>query len=230
MRSALESALATAQPVTEGGVAGPEPTRAPRSTEPATAPLPVAGVVAGRRRRGVRKAIALSALILVIVALLGVVLVKALDGPRTVGVPALVGRPLAQAQRLAGDRGLKVSVRSVQSARPKGLVLAQDPRAGIRIQSGETVYLTVSSGVPPQPPDVLIPDLRGFSLGDAESALARLGVGIGDVIKESSKDVNPGEVLGTSPPAGSTVKQGDKVDIVVAKEPKKEHGNNQEGH
>ncbi len=62
-------------------------------------------------------------------------------------VPRVVGRPLATARRLIRRAGCRVGrVRTARSARRRGRVLRQSPRAGIRVRRGTRVTLVVSRG------------------------------------------------------------------------------------
>jgi hypothetical protein len=62
-------------------------------------------------------------------------------------VPRVVGRPLSTARRLVRRAGCRVGrVRSTRSARRRGRVLRQSPRAGIRVRRGTRVTLVVSRG------------------------------------------------------------------------------------
>jgi hypothetical protein len=62
-------------------------------------------------------------------------------------VPRVIGKRLAAARRAIVRARCRVGrVRRARSARPRGRVLSQSPRAGVRRQQGTRVRLVVSSG------------------------------------------------------------------------------------
>jgi hypothetical protein len=68
-------------------------------------------------------------------------------------VPAVVGQPLARAERAVRGAGLRVDADAVReeesSAGPPGTVLAQDPSPGRRVSAREPVRLTVARAPAP---------------------------------------------------------------------------------
>ena len=67
--------------------------------------------------------------------------------PARCRVPRVVGRTLATARRLVRRAGCRVGrVRNARSARRRGSVLRQSPRAGVRVRRGTRVTLVVSRG------------------------------------------------------------------------------------
>lgn len=75
----------------------------------------------------------------------GTMTVTASDGPPPVVVPALEGRPVADAQDVLARAGLHVEVRSIQSRRPAGVVVDQSPRDGTEALRGSIVELLVAA-------------------------------------------------------------------------------------
>ena len=88
------------------------------------------------------------------------------------GIPDVVGLKLPEAQQKLEAQGFKVEVKQVASTKPKGIVLDQDPAAGVTAVSGTTVTLSVSSGAKP----VVVPRVVGQTQGDAVQALTALGL------------------------------------------------------
>jgi serine/threonine-protein kinase len=68
------------------------------------------------------------------------------SGPASGPVPSVVASDAAQAQADLIASGFPATLRPVESDRPAGTVLAQDPRAGQRLRSRRPVVLTVSKG------------------------------------------------------------------------------------
>ena len=87
-------------------------------------------------------------------------------------MPHVIGVQLTAAEKLLTDIGLQASNETVQSPRPKGLVLAQDPADGTKVPKGSTVTLRVSSGTG----EVKVPAVEGQNLNDAVATVVRAGL------------------------------------------------------
>lgn len=122
----------------------------------------------------------------------------------------VTGLPLAQAQTQLTSAGFKVEVKRVASSRPKGIVVDQEPVAGVTAASGTTVTLSVSSGATP----VTVPRLVGRSQGDAVAALTKLK--LKPVLQNVPSDKPAGTVVGQKPPAGKEVEPGSQVSLNVS--------------
>ncbi len=236
MRRGLEGALA-AERQTHVRV-DPEPTlRLPIEESEATtvayvrpAEKSIASAVAKPRRREYKR---LGVFALLLALVIGLIMLGALaltGRGGTVTVPAFTGLQRAQAQQEAASLGLKLDFTEVPDAAAEGLVLTQDIPRGTELARGETVELTVSSGVPPQPPGIEIPNLRGRKEGDAKEILEDMDFEVGDVTKEASTEVEEGRVIRTEPPAGDRLEPGGTVDIVVSSGPeRKKRGRGNDG-
>jgi serine/threonine-protein kinase len=62
---------------------------------------------------------------------------------------------------------------------------------------------------------VLVPELTGLTLREAEATLARTGFAAGDVSESRSGTVPAGTVVGQQPPQGARARAGAEVDLVV---------------
>jgi eukaryotic-like serine/threonine-protein kinase len=111
--------------------------------------------------------------------------------------------------------GLVPEREDVDSERPEGEVLAQDPVEGSTVRAGDPVKLQVSLGKP----KVTIPDLVARSQVAAASQLGNLGLIVGDPVSEPSSDIDAGLVIRTDPPAGTQVEEGSTVTLVVSSGP-----------
>lgn len=70
------------------------------------------------------------------------------SGPgRELTLPGLVGYPVEMVRDGLESDGLRVVVEDVWSTQPEGMVVAQEPERGTTVYAGDTVTLTVSSGV-----------------------------------------------------------------------------------
>ncbi|MDP9303019.1 MAG: PASTA domain-containing protein [Actinomycetota bacterium] len=125
-------------------------------------------------------------------------------------VPDVTGLPLADAQQELTAKGFKVAVKRVASSRPKGIVIGQEPVAGVTAVSGTTVTLNVTSGIKP----VVVPRVVGQTQGAAVDALTKLG--LKPALENVPSDKPVGTVVGQNPPAGKEVDKGSKVVLNVS--------------
>ena len=132
----------------------------------------------------------------------------------SVGVPTLVGSRLSEATRVAEQEGLIVEVERVDSVKPAGQVLDQEPAAQTTADRGSTVTLTVSRGNL-----VRVPSLVGYTLHDALVQLGAAGLAQGEIVEQETGESEPGTVLAQSPGPGETVERDGSVDLVVEAEP-----------
>jgi eukaryotic-like serine/threonine-protein kinase len=221
MGNALQSAGALATP-TAPVRADPEPTQTLPVEELAAvtrAYAPAPSALAEKRRREYRR-LGLYAILLALV--IGLIVMGALaltgGGGGTVSVPRFVGLQRSAAEAKAEDVGLKLSTSEVASDRPAGLVLTQDTPPGKRLARGEMVKVTVSSGVAPAPPGIVIPDVTGYEEDEAKDILKEQGFNV-QVTREASTAVEEGKVIRTDPAAGTTLEADKEVVMVVSSGP-----------
>jgi len=125
-------------------------------------------------------------------------------------VPDVTGSTLADTQQKLEALGFKVEVKRVASTKQKGIVLDQDPAAGVTALRGTTVTLNVSSGAKP----VVVPRVVGQTQGAAVQALTALG--LKPVLQNVPSDQPAGTVVGQKPPAGKEVDKGAEVTVNVS--------------
>jgi len=125
-------------------------------------------------------------------------------------VPYVTGLRLPDAEHKLTAKGFEVEVKRVASSRPKGIVIGQEPVAGVTAASGTTVTLNVSSGVKP----VVVPRVVGQTQGAAVDTLTKLG--LKPALKNVPSDRPVGTVVGQNPPAGKEVDNGSHVVLNVS--------------
>jgi serine/threonine-protein kinase len=131
-----------------------------------------------------------------------------------VAVPNQVGKLESPATTDLDRRGFDVSVQRVESGETVGVVIAQTPEAGSKVDKGSTVTLKVSKG----PGQVQVPQVEGLSFARATQALTKAGL-FADSRSESSDTVPKGQVISADPPEGELVQKGSHVRIVVSSGP-----------
>ena len=140
------------------------------------------------------------------------VVASAVEG---VEVPDVVGLSLDDATATLEDAGLTVRSEEVFSDDVEiGLVTAQSPRPGTRIESGAEVALSVSKGPEPAA-NVTVPDISGMTRADAEAALEGAGLSA-RFYQAYSESVPSGSVVTQAPTSGSSVAPGTAVAVVLS--------------
>jgi beta-lactam-binding protein with PASTA domain len=126
-------------------------------------------------------------------------------------VPKVTGIRLESAQFQLKQQKLGVKVVRRTGSKPKGIVLAQAPKANARVVQGSTVSLVVSKGLP----GVKVPKLVGLAAADAVRQLQKLGLSA--ALQQQPAKATPGSVVRQTPAAGKRAKKGTPVTLVVAK-------------
>ena len=68
--------------------------------------------------------------------------------------------------------------------------------------------------------DVSVPNVANLTENQAKDSILASGLKIGKVTRKNSSTVKKGYLISSSPTAGSTVKNGDKIDLIISKGPK----------
>jgi len=138
-------------------------------------------------------------------------------GPEMVSVPDVRRRSLLDARFMIEEARLTVGeVREAYDASvPPGVVLSQDPAPGALLQRGTAVYLRVNRG----PERVILPDLVGQPLDEARRMLNDLGVTLRQVTQVPRSGTPPGQVVEMAPRAGTQIRHGDAVTVMIAATP-----------
>lgn len=132
-------------------------------------------------------------------------------------VPEVVGDELEAARLTLEEAGFEVAVAPEEEAVhstevPAGAVAAQEPTGDAR--RGSTVTLVPSLG----PRQVTVPTVAGFEEAAAVDRLEDEGLEA-DVSRVFHDEVPAGQVIGTDPPATTTVDEGSTVEVAVSKGP-----------
>lgn len=136
-------------------------------------------------------------------------------GAEKAEVPNLVGRTVSEAKEALSAKGLTDggSTEEYSNTVEEGKIIRQDVKAGKKVDSGTSVSYVVSKGKKPAA-TVAVPDLRGYSLADAISALRNRGL---DYKEERADSPSPsGTVVDMSPDIGSQVEVGSIITLYVS--------------
>ena len=114
------------------------------------------------------------------------------------------------------DLGVERDPQQTDDPTQVGLVIAQDPAPGTQLTRGEGI-VTLTVGV--APPPVVVPDLAGMTVSDAQDELETNDLDLGSQIPEASTEFAEGEVIRSEPASGEEVEPETVVDVVVSTGP-----------
>jgi len=135
--------------------------------------------------------------------------------PKTT-VPNVKGLSRDEAvSRLAGAN-LNADVHEVPSSEQPDVVLAQDPKAGEKVNQNTKVRINVSSG----PKPVSVPNVVGQAYDSAASLLQGQGFAVAKRLVDSNQPA--GVVVDSDPKPGSSVAPGSSITLLVSKGPKEQ--------
>jgi serine/threonine protein kinase/beta-lactam-binding protein with PASTA domain len=161
-----------------------------------------------------RRPLAVTAMLAVLAVLATVLTAATTQRVTTIMVPSASGQPITTAAQQLVRAGFVVRERAQPNRSVRaGIVLAQDPAAGRRLERGTLVTLTVSTG----PAAVAIDpaDYLGQPLDIVRTALIRHGLQV--TVETAPSSGEPGTVLGIA--SSGALRQGDTVTITVAVSP-----------
>jgi serine/threonine-protein kinase len=151
--------------------------------------------------------------LLVLVLIGGGITAYLLTRPSKVSVPNVVGLSLPIAQGDIDTLNLNPNPIYETSTRYRAnTVISQVPGPGDKIKSGSTVTLTVSSGAG----SVQVPTVVSLTKKQAMAQLKQSDLKVSRIITQSSTDVDQGDAIGTSIPAGTSVSRGSGVVLILS--------------
>lgn len=135
------------------------------------------------------------------------------SAPPRLLVPDVVGLEADAAKQTLSAAGLVPDQQAAFARKKRGTVVEQDPKAGTRLEKGDTVSITVSKG----PQRTTVPEVTGLLRAEAEAALKEAGLVANAVQVRSSEP--QGTVTAQRPQAGDRVPRGTTVRINVSAGP-----------
>ncbi len=169
----------------------------------------------GRSNNGMYALIGFLALIALVAGI--VVIANVLSGddrPNQFAMPDVVNRTLEDGTKILQDEDLVVTpVAEVNPAFVPGSITHTDPVSGVTVSRGQSVIVYYNPADTP----FEMPDVSGMTQQDATDELAGLGLTVSPtIVAEADPAFESGTVIRTEPPAGSEVKQGDMITLVVS--------------
>ncbi|MGN1267239.1 MAG: PASTA domain-containing protein, partial [Dorea sp.] len=136
---------------------------------------------------------------------------------KQVKVPDVVGKTEAEAKEILNKAGLGYSVKARQESEKyeKGTVCEQSIKAGEKVDVNTTIEVVVSSKLVGE--EIEVPDVSGMDEAEAQSKLEAQGLTVGTPKYVYSDQYGEGEVIGTTPTAGSKVTSETEIIMQVSK-------------
>ena len=133
-----------------------------------------------------------------------------------VKVPSVVGMTEEEAKEALNEKGLGIKVSYAESDKyEKGLVCEQNPEEGERVDKNTRVEVVVSSKLVGE--EITVPDVSGRDESEAQKMLENEGLKVGTSEFVFSDEYDEGQVIGTTPAAGSKVGKDTEVIMQVSK-------------
>ena len=134
-------------------------------------------------------------------------------GPANFDMPDVTGKDIDEARSVLSSKGLTVTVSYESSSSvAKNKVIRQSISAGTKVKKGDSIKLTVSSGVS----TITVPYVVGQSKSSAVSALESAGFKT-NVVEKYSSSVAKDKVISQSPSAGSSQAKNTMITLYVSK-------------
>jgi serine/threonine-protein kinase len=136
---------------------------------------------------------------------------------REVVLPNVVGKSIYDAMEELSNAGfgLKKDGEEFNQNVPAGVILRQNPSAGMNVREGKLVKVSISQGGEM----IYVPNLLGQTVRSADISLRYSTLVMGEVSKKYSLKVSKGTVLSQDVAAGSSVDKDSVVNIVVSDGP-----------
>lgn len=135
-----------------------------------------------------------------------------------VDVPDVLSLPVGEASAQLRRAQLRPQIELVPSSKDPGTVVEQEPRAGAEVSEGTLVVLSVARSQPPEVSRVDVPDVVGSTVADARRTLRARGFRVS--IARVLDDAPAGTVVGQTPPAGSSAREGATIRLRVSTGPR----------
>ncbi|MFN0116796.1 MAG: PASTA domain-containing protein [Elusimicrobiota bacterium] len=154
-------------------------------------------------------------LIVLFIFSLNKIMISVLHNKSAVNVPQVEGLSFKKAEELIHSLDLTIIEESIEydETVPAGTIIHQHPPAGMSVRAGRNIRVVVSRGGE----DMVVPDIIGSPLEEAQSRLAQQGLQMGSVDELYSTEIPKSVVITQQPSSGTVVTRGALVDIEVSK-------------
>jgi len=137
------------------------------------------------------------------------------SGGGDIVVPDFLGSTTEQARVITEARNLLLIVGGEEESEkyPENSICRQAPLAGSVVRGKTTITVFISKGSN----QIVLPDFKGQSLSEVTVKLGEYGLKTGEVRAEENTQISKDKVISTIPAAGTKVKKGDAITLVVSR-------------
>ncbi len=139
-------------------------------------------------------------------------------GGELVYIPDLSGMTQEDAMAVLDELGINYEIKEEKSEIAIGHISSQNVNEGSAVEKGTTIIITVSTGMEDvdEDEDVVVPSVVGKSWDDATGLLSASNLYIYKISSEYSDRYPKGHIISQNVNAGSSVKQGTRIGVVVS--------------
>lgn len=144
------------------------------------------------------------------------VLLTLSKGRENTNAPNVIGQYESYARSMISNADLNIGNITYQKndSIPKGVVISQSPSPNSIVSIGGYIDLIISEGPEER---VIVPDLTGKSLSEAENLLLEINLLLGEISYTRSETFLPNTIVRQSPQAGENVVKGTAINIVISR-------------
>ncbi|MDR3071824.1 MAG: PASTA domain-containing protein [Endomicrobium sp.] len=145
---------------------------------------------------------------------LNMIMTALIHSKKEIKTPDIVGKSLYDALEELSSKGfgLKKEGEEINEGIPAGIILRQNPPAGMIVRVGKIIKITISQGGK----IVYVPDLVGQTIRSADIALRYSTLVMGEVLKKFSIVMEKGVIISQDIAAGTKVDKDSVVNVVVS--------------
>ncbi|MBZ4663818.1 MAG: pknB [Caloramator sp.] len=166
-----------------------------------------------KKKKSIIKPLFITLSVLVVLFTAGYIILSKNFVVKDVEVPNIIGLNEDQAKLKLEPLKLKLEVEGKEySDKPEGTIIKMYPEDGIKVKEGSTIRVKLSAGQK----KVIVPDLKGLDLLEAEIILKNNGLKRGTIERKYSDEVEKNRIMDQEPKPNTEIIEGSEVNIVIS--------------
>ncbi|SHF31951.1 protein kinase domain-containing protein [Caloramator proteoclasticus] len=170
-------------------------------------------VLKNKKKKSIIKPLFITLSVLVVLFTAGYIILSKNFVVKDVEVPNIIGLNEEEAKLKLEPLRLKLEVEGKEySDKPEGTIIKMYPEDGIKVKEGSTIRVKLSAGQK----KVIVPDLKGLDLLEAEILLKNNGLKRGSIERKYSDEVEKNRIMDQDPKPNTEIIEGAEVNIVIS--------------
>ncbi|WP_051350528.1 PASTA domain-containing protein [Caloramator sp. ALD01] len=170
-------------------------------------------VLKNKKKKSIIKPLFITLSVLVVLFTAGYIILSKNFVVKDVEVPNIIGLNEEEAKLKLEPLKLKLEVEGKEySDKPEGTIIKMYPEDGIKVKEGSTIRVKLSAGQK----KVIVPDLKGLDLLEAEILLKNNGLKRGSIERKYSDEVEKNRIMDQDPKPNTEIIEGAEVNIVIS--------------